>query len=485
MAEKAYLAGAGAVWLQPDGPNTQPYYLGCHTLGDLDHPQGDANLVFVPNIEQPNSFVPLDIYRSGGPGPVSTSLMFVIRSVADWLEIVDCPVPLYVHAVGCGRKDVFDNWDRSFLLDKTIITGKTSSSLAVMTPDEQDRSMQSFDLAAKTLHRLFQLSTGNQNVISVTGRTAISVVFSGSRRCYGSCGNVHTNYQDGYIGFTGLIGAPTNVYYTDDGGLVWYPTVANPFQSHEDVSGLVDIETGPNAYTVIAARGTTDGLNPAEIAYSADRGATWTNVNVGSVNGQYAIGRGNPLFAWNSRNIWLVTTGGYIYFSKDAGASWTAQESGAITVQNLHAVHFVDEFVGWAVGEANTILRTLDGETWNLITGPALELGNIAQAVFCFDSNHAWVGYDSGNLWFTNDGGDNWYQRNYPGSGSGEIQDIKFCNEYVGYIVHISAGGATGSLFRTINGGWSWVTQSLPSGTGALYDIHVANCNNIFAVGDA
>lgn len=481
---KSFLAGAGAIWIQPDGPNSQPYYLGCHTLGDIERPLGDANLVMIPDAEHPNKFIPLDIFKSDGPSPVTTSIQSVIKSAADWLEIVDCPVPVYVHQILCGRMDVFDNWDRSVILDKSILTSETMSGMAIMTPEDQDRSMQSFDLAARSMHRLFPLSTGEQNIVSVAGQTALTVAFSGSRKCYGQCGNVHSACQDGYIGVTGLIGAPTNVYSTDDGGLVWYPTAANPFQSHEDVSGLVDFQVGKNAYRVLVARGVLDGLNAAEIAYSDDRGASWTNVDVGTINGQYSVGRGNPLFSWNNENIWLVTTGGYIYFSKDSGATWTAQESGATTVQDLHAIHFASASVGYAVGAANTILRTLDGQNWSAIAGPAAEAGNVAQAVFVLDRNHVWVGYDSGNLYFSNDGGDSWFERSYPGSNAGEIQSIKFCNEYVGYITHISTGGTVGNLFRTINGGWSWVTQSLPSGVGPLYDVHVCNCNKIYTVGD-
>lgn len=484
MADRAFLAGSGAIWLQPDGPNTQPYYLGCHTLGDVERPQGDASLVFIPDVENSNEFLALDIYKSGGPGPVTTSIQFVMRSAADWLEIVDCPVPIYVHSVGCGRKDVFDNWSRSFILDKTLITSKTATALSVMTPDEQDRSTQSVELAAKSIHSLFQLTTAQQRVVSVSGRTALSVVFSGSRRCYGSCGNVHSKDQDGYMGLEGLVGSPTNVYSTDDGGLIWYPVAGNPFQSWEDVTDLVDVQIGTNSYRVIAARGTIDGLNPMEVGYSDDDGTTWTNQNVGVVNGQFAVGRGNCMHAYNQTNIWLVTTGGYIYFSSNAGLSWTAQTSGGLTVQNLHAVSFADEFVGCAVGEGNTILKTTDGETWEIVTAPALEGGNTAQAVHVFSANKIWVGYDSGRAWFTNDGGLTWFQRAFPGSGTGEIQDIKFCNDYVGYIAHISAGGAVGNIFRTINGGWTWVTQALPSGTGPIYDLHVVNCNNLYAAGE-
>ena len=409
---------------------------------------------------------------------------FIVKKDVDWLEVIDCPVPVYINLVECGRKDVFDNWSRSFILDKTLITTETVTDLSTLTPDEQNRSMQSVELAVKTFHRIFQLISDKQRVVGVAGRTALSVSFAGYTKCFGSCGNVHSNNQDGYIGLDGLIGSASNVYYTDDGGTIWYPTTSNPFQTSEGVSGVAVVQSSPDGHTVIVARGAFDGLNPMEIAYSSDRGTTWTNVNVGFINGQYAIGRGNPIFAINNENIWLVTTGGHIYFSDDVGLTWTAQENGTVTAENLHAIHFSNDQVGVAVGEQNIVIRTVDGTNWELVAAPALEAGNTAQAVHVFTKDRFWVGYDSGNLWFTNDGGVSWFERNYPMSGSGEIQDIRFCTDYIGYVISINSGGTAGYLYRTINGGWSWVAETLPVGTGPLYNTHVCECNQVYAAGE-
>ena len=42
MADTVVLAGEGAIWVQPDGPNTELMYLGCHELGDIEEPLGDV-----------------------------------------------------------------------------------------------------------------------------------------------------------------------------------------------------------------------------------------------------------------------------------------------------------------------------------------------------------------------------------------------------------------------------------------------------------
>ena len=41
MATTAYLAGQAGLWVQPDGPNTEPKFLGCHGMGDITIPFGD------------------------------------------------------------------------------------------------------------------------------------------------------------------------------------------------------------------------------------------------------------------------------------------------------------------------------------------------------------------------------------------------------------------------------------------------------------
>ena len=52
MAEN-FTAAMGAVWVQPDGPNTEVLYLGCHDVGDIVQPQGDVATRFCPSVEGP------------------------------------------------------------------------------------------------------------------------------------------------------------------------------------------------------------------------------------------------------------------------------------------------------------------------------------------------------------------------------------------------------------------------------------------------
>jgi len=44
-----YLGSQSSLWIQLNGPNTAPAYLGCHSVGDVDEPQGDKTLLYCPD----------------------------------------------------------------------------------------------------------------------------------------------------------------------------------------------------------------------------------------------------------------------------------------------------------------------------------------------------------------------------------------------------------------------------------------------------
>jgi photosystem II stability/assembly factor-like uncharacterized protein len=238
----------------------------------------------------------------------------------------------------------------------------------------------------------------------------------------------------------------------------------------------VCFDVGRSTTRWVVARGTTDVANPAEIAYSDDSGATWTQVNVGSVNGQFANDSG-ALFELDQYHIWLVTNGGYIYFSDDGAITWTAQSSGTATTQTLRFVHFADEMNGIAGGNSNALLRTNDGGiTWAVVTAPTLKAGVNINTGNMRDQNNIWLGYASatssaGNLWYTRDvasSSPTWSQRAHSKSSSGSIDDIDFVDDYQAIIVHNNSGGTLGTALNTVNGGYSWqeITGSASNNAG-------------------
>ena len=69
--------------------------------------------------------------------------------------------------------------------------------------------------------------------------------------------------------------------------------------------------------------------------------------------------------AWAGPRVVAVGERGHVLYSVDAGKTWTQVQVPASA--NLTAVYFADAKNGWAVGHAQTILRTQDGgDTWEL-----------------------------------------------------------------------------------------------------------------------
>lgn len=465
MSESYILAGEGAIWIQPNGPNTEPKYLGCHEIGDVDEPIGDIKLMYCPDPSQPNKWQVVGSVQ-GNPGPIGTSMLTYLKNTIDYMELVRCPVPVYIHHVGCGRMDVFDSFDRTFLLKNTYITGRKLSKLTTRSPENQDRAEQGFELKAEEMLRLFGLKVTKLPYVDTEDVTSIGIC--DSDQCEGDCGSSNAAGTTVYFGTNTKAGSPINkadVTKTADGGSIFTTLSSAPFSSAEKIAAVDCFQLDRDTTRIIVVRGTTDPANPMEIAYSDDGGLTWTLVNVGSVNGQYAVGP-KSLFVASQYDIWLAVTDGYVYHSADGGASWTAQTSGNLTTEDFTSVMFYGEY-GFAAGANNAIVKSIDGgDLWSVVTGPTGQAADQINTLWVHDKNHVWLGFNDGTIWFTKDGGTTWTQRTgWTGSGTGSVTDMAWYDEFVGIIVHNTAA-PVGTVLSTVNGGYTFTAVTTPTNAG-------------------
>jgi len=486
MAE-VFTSEKWSLWAQPDGPNTKPQYLGCHDLDDMTEPGGASNLLLCFDHDDPSGYKTVGSTKEP-PGPVTTAVTTYIEETADYMETIDCPFPLYVNGWKCGKPDVFSNYKRWFALAHAEIGDKTLTGLARRSEDVE--STQAFALSAwPPVIRGFEVEAMQQSTSETEALNDIA--FCNVKKCADECGEAQSICDDGCAVGDAAAGSPTNdadMICTEDGGGTWAAAAAAAFAGGEDIASLVCFYVGEDTVRHLVARGTADVGSPMEIAYSDDAGDTWTNVDVGATNGQYATG-GGALFALDQYHIWLCTTAGYIYFSEDGGATWTAQESGTISANNYNHIHFASESEGFCVGDSNTIVRTTDGgTTWTAVTGPAAEVGNDAQSVTRnVDSDIWWVGYDGNTtLYYTTDDGDNWTERAFTGSGvaGGEVADIAFYNDLCGWMIS-NTTAPVGTIHRTRDGGYTWEAVDTSITNAGLNAIWPCSCNLAFAVGEA
>lgn len=481
----SFKAGEGALWVQPSGPNTPPQYLGCHSLADIAEPKGDITLLYCPDAGATGKFKVSGSFQAAA-GPITTTITTKVFAVADYLEQLKCAVPLYLVKQKCGRRDVFPNYERIYAIDAATITNATLSAMLAMSPDDEGESMQAFDISGLSLLRYWKVKALRQSTTDTDSQ--LCVVFDKAAQCASACGAAVASCTVGFVGGAPLVGSAANianVLKTADGGGNWAATATNPFASGMNIVGLARFSTGGSTKRLIALNGTTQVGAPAQIAYSDDDGTTWTTVNVGSTNTQYFLSP-RAICVINQYNIWVVTSGGYLYQSLDGGVTWTTKDAGvAAGASNLWSVHFIDDLHGIAVGASNVVLITSDaGTTWSAVTGPAAQAGVIAQVGQLVDTNQAWVGYADGDLYYTSDfqsATPTWTLRS-TGLTATSIKDIQFYGTLTGYVVADTAG-PVGHVLRTFDGGYTWEDISGPTNAG-LNAIEVCGVNSAFAVGN-
>ena len=466
-----FLAGQSSLWVQPDGPNSEPKYLGCHSIGDIPEPKGDSTYLWCPDPSQVGKFKVKNSFK-GEPGTITTSIETDLRKTADYLEdLADkgCPFPLYIHKVACGRRDVFANFDRSFALLGTEVTSSTLGKLANRNPGDEGESTQSFDLSVREVLRIFNMEVSRVSVSETEDLTGVAIC--GEDRCEGSCGNSQKSEDSLLAVSKALVGSAANtadVLRSLNGG-AWAVTTADPFAGGEDIQGLICFPMSRTVTRILVARGTTDAGNPAEIAYSDDGGATWTRKNVGSVNGEF-VSASSALFGTDRYNIWLGTNGGRIYVSSDAGETWTLKENAVISATAIMGISMVDALVGFAVYTGGQVAKTIDGDTWG---ATAVSGSSAATDVHAVTEYTAWVSGTDG-LFYTKDSGVTWASR-----ASLAVASLDFLNELFG----IAVGSAVnGGIWMTFDGGYDWM--ALPAVTnGGFTHVKVLSTKLAYVAG--
>lgn len=481
MADEILFARHGALWAQVDGPNTKPEMIACVDVDALAEPGGGIDTI-------------VRCFRVDGqgwntigatltpPDPVTTTFTALVTAAQSALErIRNCPATFFITQAPTGRKDTFTNYARVWILADAYINDRGGENLTMRETDGE--STMTFAVTAfPPLYRVFKKTTSRVSV--GLGAAANAIALLNDVRCATGSSQAQAAGKVMFVAGDTPTGSPSgtaDVYYTEDYGQTWTAASADPFAANEIIGAITVFPMGANTRRVIVARGTTDAANPIEIAYSDDDGTTWTQVNVGSVNGQFVQGH-NGLFALDQGNIWLAADDGYIYYSEDGGVTWEAQEEGVATTADLYAIHFADSKVGYAAGATGDIVKTTDGgASWSATTTDIGVSTNI-NAVFTINAQKAWVGTANGRLYYTENGGETWTRRSFSGDGVGQVRDIRFINELIGVAIHNNASPVA-RILVTHDGGYTWEAVQTVTNAG-LSQLAIVDENNFYAAGE-
>jgi photosystem II stability/assembly factor-like uncharacterized protein len=190
------------------------------------------------------------------------------------------------------------------------------------------------------------------------------------------------------------------------------------------------------------------------ILLTRDGGKTWKAQPSGTRGALSAIS-----FADQERG-YVVGSGGVVLASRDGGVSWKPQNSGA--KEQLLGVYALNSKKAYAVGAFGTLIATSDGGvTWQrqelswekLIPSILKESGPLEpnlNAIQFINEKLGWIVGEFGLVLQTRDGGQEWTAQNY-GENLPQLFAVFFRDEQTGWAV-----GQLGTLMRTVDGGKHW-----------------------------
>ncbi len=433
-------------------PNRTPSYEGQWMAGSVTWSLGDVTPIYIPSAD---AYAQFDIAgkiigERGSPTlPITARYLSDQQSVLLRIARNGCDHDLQVHIGKCQNPQDFNGgWDKIAVLENARPTDYGTTDLGAMAPGDRAVVNEDVPFDGEEYYEIVRIQIDEQAAAEIV-QEIIDVIICDMVTC-GECG-VPSNGCDVALALTltagGSPGLPAEIIFTDDGGVTYGQTNISTLAANED----------PNEFScvginVVVVSEDSDSLHFAPLADILAGTEVWTEVTTGFVatNGPLAIYSSSP------RHTWIVGENGFIYFTEDPTSSVTAQDAGVVTTDNLNSVHALDTENVIAGGDNGALVRTSNGgATWSLITTNAAILASTINTVWMKTLEIWFVGIATGQLFFTDDAGVTWTEITFPGSGAGNVRDIQFASNTVGYMAHDTATPA-GRILRTIDGGHSW-----------------------------
>ncbi|MBE9483658.1 MAG: hypothetical protein IMY74_02355 [Bacteroidetes bacterium] len=255
------------------------------------------------------------------------------------------------------------------------------------------------------------------------------------------------------------VGARDNGYgtilRTSNGGLTWERQGNKGSIPDTDLGGVRAVSNN-----IAWAAGTSE-----VILKTTDGGATW----VKQAEGLFPGANYYRLFAYDKDHVWAVGAHhndsiALIVYTGDGGATWEIQGADVVQPTDLYIldIHAFDANNVWTAGRSAIYITTDQGTTWMRKDGPNAYDNN---GICVVGTSKAFVVSDYCNIDITGDQGDTW-----------DKQIVSCTTQVASYIMGITAldennlwavnsnfdPNQLGSIFRTTDGGNTWVELVCP-----------------------
>jgi photosystem II stability/assembly factor-like uncharacterized protein len=187
---------------------------------------------------------------------------------------------------------------------------------------------------------------------------------------------------------------------------------------------------------------------------------TWARQPAGTMAWLHAV------FFIDQNRGWAVGSKGTVLQTLDGGNTW--KPHGASTDDSVRDIFFIDEKNGWLVCEVNVyqlkskddprayLMKTTDGgEHWKRIEIEGFDVdSSLVRAVFS-RNGRGWTFGEAGSIYTTHDSGDTWTKLRSPTRRL--LLGGMFVDDDRGWIV-----GAGATIIQTSDGGETWYQSTLP-----------------------
>ncbi len=245
---------------------------------------------------------------------------------------------------------------------------------------------------------------------------------------------------------------------TTDGGANWSR------QTNTDPAGAL------NGMEIAAVHGINGSVAWAvgyhsTILKTVDGGATWTRqtspVADAQMSSVYAV---SADVAWAVGARDTVNNVPTLLKTTDGGATWSQQRDGlSDKIDHLIDVSAVDADNAWIAGNQFSVLRTFNGGThWYDMSPMPSGSGNDANGVCAVDVDHIWVVMDYDNILHSDDGGLKEWEKQTTAHRGFFLMRVCALNRNIAWIAGLTSYSAAGGIImRTLNGGTTWVRQTI------------------------
>jgi photosystem II stability/assembly factor-like uncharacterized protein len=168
-----------------------------------------------------------------------------------------------------------------------------------------------------------------------------------------------------------------------------------------------------------------------------------------------------------------------ILFSSLLNSQWVSQNSG--TTKSLYMSSFWGDLSGFASGDSNSLVKTVNGGTnWTVITPPGnannYSLVTALNPLYIYLAQGYTGGTGNGKIIYSSNGGTNWVTQM---TTQYDMFSIAFINSTTGYAVGNGSVSGNDTLYKTTNSGTTW-TNFLTSNIGLMSYVYFYNSTTGF-----